>query len=282
MNAGIITIAHNSQELDYASMALFSAMLAKKNLSKPVSLITDDFTVDEMIKNKIYDKATDIFDTIIVVEREENNFRNINQKDKSVSVPFLNYDRCNVFDLSPYDRTLLIDCDLLVMSDNLNKYWNVDSSIMISPSISDLRRDRGGILDQVVSPQSIPLLWATTVMFSKDESAQCFFELVKNVKENYLYYSELYLFNPRMFRNDIAFSIAYHIWQGFISCKDYQLPPIKIALDKDEIYEFTNEYIKFFINNELNDQAVTMTKLINTDVHVMNKYNLIEIAKKNI
>jgi len=278
MNKGIVTIAHNSQELDYSIMALFSAKLAKKNLSLPVSLITDQYTVDQMIKNKIYDKAEDVFDNIIIANREENNFRNINRKENLISVPFLNYDRCDVFDLSPYEKTLLIDCDFLTMTENLNEYWEVDSSVMLATSISDLRGDQGGILDKMVSPQSIPLLWATTVMFTKDQNARYFFDLVKNVKENYLYYSELYLFNPRTFRNDIAFSIAYHIWQGFISTDDYQLPPIKIALDKDEIYEFTDEYIKFFVN----DDNIKMTKLIKSDVHVMNKYDLIEIAKQYI
>jgi len=98
------------------------------------------------------------------------------------------------------------------------------------------------------------------------------------VKENYHYYSELYLFNPRTFRNDIAFSIAYHIWQGFVSIDSYQLPVVKVALDKDEIYEFTDEYIKFFIN----DDNIKMTKLIKSDVHIMNKYDLIETAKRHI
>ena len=69
MKQGIVIYAHNNRSVDYALMALISGGLAKKQLNVPVSLITDPSTVDWMRESNILDKATSVFEQIIIVER---------------------------------------------------------------------------------------------------------------------------------------------------------------------------------------------------------------------
>lgn len=278
MTNGVVIIANNSDDIDYIKMSLISAELAKKNLNVPVSLITDHDSVDaksSLDKNRLYK----VFDKIIIADKDQTeNRRVINKKGKQQSVPFLNFNRNKVFELTPYDRTLLIDSDFLIFSNNLSKFWNIDQSVLISSSMIDINGNGGGILDAVVSPQSIPLFWATTVMFTKNAESESFFNLVEHVKQNYKFYSQLYQFDNRQYRNDISFSIAYHILRGFNSSEklDYFLPPIKTISDKDEIFFYHNNTMKLFLFNELTFNYDQLGLIKDTDIHFMNKFELIE------
>lgn len=278
MNNGVVIIANNSDDIDYIKISTVSASLASKNLKVPVSLITDSESINSKtsIKKTMLEK---IFDQIIIYESDESeNYRKIYKQGKSMTVPFLNYNRNKVFDLTPYERTLLIDSDFLIFSRALNEYWNIDQSVLISSNMINLNGGAGGILDAWISPQSAPLFWATTVMFTKNQESENFFNLVEHVKQNYKFYSQLYQFNDQQYRNDISFSIAFHILRGFTISNnlDYFLPPIKIVSDKDEIYSYENNILKLFLNNVLNGNYDQMIKIESNDLHFMNKFELID------
>jgi hypothetical protein len=152
MTNGVVIFAHNSRQVDYALMALIAGGLAKKNLDVPVSLITDESTLEWMKISKIIGKAKKVFDKIIEVKKPvTNNQRLLVDTYTSKMVPFVNSNRASVWDLSPYDRTLLIDSDFLIFSNSLAEYWNADSKFMIASSINDVRGDRLGVLDKHVS-----------------------------------------------------------------------------------------------------------------------------------
>ena len=208
MKKGILIFAHNSRDIDYALMSLISAKFAKTNLQVPVSLVVDKFTVEWMQTSNIYELSQEIFDKIIEIEKPvTQNIRVLNDGYTSKTVPFINSNRASVWDLTPYDRTLLIDSDFLIMSNRLNEYWDADTNVMLSPSMQDVRGDRKGILDSWVSETGIPLYWATTVMFTKNNESKIFFDLVDVIRTNYNYFADLFRFNPKQYRNDIAFSI---------------------------------------------------------------------------
>ena len=278
MNNGVVIIANNSSEIDYIKMSMVSASLAKKNLKAPVSLITDEISLNS--KTSADEKnLRQIFDHIIIYENDRSkNYRTLNNKGKTNKVPFLNYNRNKIFDLTPYDRTLLIDSDFLIFSTALNEYWNVDQSVLISPCMVNLNGSAGGILDAWISPQSSPLFWATTVMFTKNKESENFFNLVEHVKQNYKFYSQLYRFSSQQYRNDISFSIAFHILRGFISDPqtDYFLPPVKTVSDKDEIYSYEDNMLKLFVYNELNGNYDQIIKIDGNDLHFMNKFELLD------
>jgi hypothetical protein len=280
MKRGILIFAHNSRDVDYALMSLVSAKFAKTNLQVPVSLIVDKFTVEWMQTSNIYNLSQEIFDKIIEIEKPvTQNTRVLHDGYTSKNVPFVNSNRASVWDLTPYDRTLLIDSDFLILSNRLNEYWNVDSSVMLSPSMQDVRGDRKGILDSWVSETGIPLYWATTVMFTKNNESKIFFDLVDVIRTNYNYFADLFRFNPKQYRNDISFSIAKHMLNGFEN-RGEDLPPILTLLDKDLIHSIDKNQLRVYLNDSMSEDHVVIASIKDSDVHVMNKQSIIRNAKE--
>jgi len=122
-------------------------------------------------------------------------------------------------------------------------------------------------------------------MFTKNETTKIFFDLVSHVKEKYKMYSDIYRFNPIIFRNDIAFSIAKHIMNGHQKINEPKLPDIFSTADKDILVDVSNKKLKFLVAQNNSDGYVATT-VTNKDVHVMNKFsimrnydNLMELAQ---
>tara|TARA_E500000081_G_scaffold152594_1_gene185092 strand:+ start:68 stop:934 length:867 start_codon:yes stop_codon:yes gene_type:complete len=276
MSKGVIIFAHNNRQIDYIRMSILAAKLANKNLQVPVSLVTDPSTIDWMKESNIEKKVTQTFDKIIITQRPDDtsNIKNYNDGKDTVHAPFTNGNRCSVWDLTPYDRTLMIDSDYLTLTDILSTYWEVDSDLLISGNYNDIQgHERVGYLDTHISETGIEMLWATTVMFTKNETTKIFFDLVSHVKEKYKMYSDIYRFNPIIFRNDIAFSIAKHIMNGHQKINEPKLPDIFSTADKDILVDVSNKKLKFLVAQNNSDGYVATT-ITNKDVHVMNKFSI--------
>lgn len=275
MKKGILIYAHNSRAVDYALMAVISGGLAKKHLKMPVSLVTDPSTVEWMRESNILEKATSVFENMIIVDRPNtNNTRRLSDGESSEVVPFLNSNRSSAWDLTPYDRTLLIDGDFLIFSDRLNEYWDVDADVMIGESINDIcDNKRLGYLDRYVSDVGVKLYWATTVMFTKNETSKLFFDTVNFIKDNYQYYSDIFRFDSRQFRNDIAFSIAKHILDGYEERKENTLPAVLTLLDKDYLHSVSGNKLILLTSPRL-DSNFCAASIEGLDVHVMNKQSI--------
>lgn len=269
MKKGVVIFAHNNRQIDYAKMALASGGLAKKHLGVPVSLITDQSTVDWLKESNLWDKALQTFEQIIDVERPADlQQRKFKDGKESVTAPFKNSNRSSVWDLTPYDRTLMIDCDYFIFSDALNEYWECESDILISTKYNDVQGNRIGYLDKYISDTGVRLLWATTVMFTKNENTKVFFELVKHIKDNYKKFADIFRFDNRMYRNDISFGIARHILYGFETDNDYAMPPVLSVPDMDLVYDVNENGIQLLTSNA-NDY--TLCNIKDRDIHIMNK-----------
>lgn len=281
MNKGVLIFAHNNRQVDYSLLSIISGGLAKKHLKVPVSLVTDSSTIEWMSEFGSLPKAKEIFENIIITERPiTNNTRKLNDGNESSTVPFINANRNSAWDLTPYERTLLIDSDFLIFSDVLNQYWDVEENLLIGHSMNDLRGDRAGYLDKYVAPTGIHMYWATTVMFTKNQETKLFFDLVDYVKNNYRYYSDLYRFNPLQFRNDIAFSVAKHILDGYENTNSLSLPAINTVIDKDILCEIEENKLTFLINDPVVENKFIPVSTKNRDIHVMNKQSIIRNSKK--
>lgn len=278
MNTGIIIFAHNSKDLDYALMSIIAGGLAKKHLQVPVSLVTDLPTITWLKQSGKYQTALSVFDKIIeIAPPVTSNHRRLHDGVESKIVPFVNSSRSDAWAVTPYDRTLLIDSDYLIFTDVLSNYWNCSSNIMISPGMISIAGDRGGILDQWVVDEGVPMYWATTVMFTKNKESKLFFDLVSFIKQNYHTYSEIFKFNPTIFRNDIAFGIAKHILNGYEIDKFNNLPLVLTSSDKDNIYSVSESGVKLLIND--NARATTvLANIYDRDIHIMNKQSIIRHA----
>ena len=280
MKKGVLIFAHNNREVDYALLALIAGGLAKKHLGAPVSIVTDQSTLDWIQQGDLFEKYDQVFDQLLLVERPTtDNVRRLSDGDSSKVVPFINANRFSALDITPYDRTLLIDSDFLIFSDTLNNYWDVDADVMIGHSMNDIRGDRVGVLDERISETSVHMYWATTVMFTKNAASKRFFDLVEYVKMNYKYYADLFRFDPTQFRNDIAFSVAQHILNGFEQDHTNALPPINTLIDKDML-EIVNEKGTYFLVNDLLSNKYSLARTNGVDVHVMNKQSIVRHSEE--
>lgn len=281
MTKGVLLFAHNNPDVDYGLMAIIAGGLAKKNLGVPASLVTDKWTLKWLEESNRRELAEDIFEHIIVVEKPvTQNTRKLHDGFHHKQIAFENSNRYSAYELSPYDQTLLIDTDYLVMSSALNEYWDVDSSVMIGHSMNDIIGDRIGILDKRVSETGVHMFWATNVMFRKDQESKFFFKLVDFVRENYRYYADLFRFDPRQYRNDISFSVAYHIMNGFETNTTYSLPPIRTVSDKDILIEVENDKLTFLLDQPMDCGSFWAATSSGLDIHIMNKQSIIRNADK--
>jgi repressor of nif and glnA expression len=64
MTQGILIYAHNTRAVDYALLAVISAGLAKKHLSMPATLVTDDSTISWMKQSQLFEIANTVFENI--------------------------------------------------------------------------------------------------------------------------------------------------------------------------------------------------------------------------
>lgn len=280
---GIVLYAHNSRVIDYARLSIVAGILAKRHLNKSISLITDKSTLEWMRESNIKIIAEQIFNNIILTEKpKQENTRRLYNGSLFDDVPFFNSNRPTVFDLTPYDKTLLIDSDYLVFSDVLNNYWSVDCEYMIAESAIDVCHiDRLGYHDRYISDVGVKMYWATTIMFDKSLASKRFFDTADMIKENYKYYSDLYRFGPRLYRNDISFSIAKHMLDGFTTSIETNLPPVLSSISKDILLDFSSNGVKLLINE--NSQHNYYASLIqNVDIHVMNKQSVVKHFDKII
>lgn len=276
MSRGVVLFAHNNRQVDYVRMAILAAKLANKNLNVPVSLITDPSTMDWAKESKVEKSMTDVFDKIIITQRPDDtkNIKNYHDGKNKTPAPFTNGNRYSVWDHTPYERTLMIDTDYLTLTDNLSQYWDADEDLLISPRYNDIQgMERTGYLDTHISETGIEMLWATTVMFTKNENTKTFFDLVEHIKTKYRMYSDVYRFNPMLYRNDIAFSVAKHIMNGYQNIDEYCLPDIFSTADRDVLVDVKDGRLKFLIAQNNTDGYVA-TSVSNKDVHVMNKFSI--------
>lgn len=262
MSRGILIYAHNNEIIDYVLMATISAKLAKKNLGYSVSLVTDAESVLSLTDQSVFEK-------VIILEKPHSNTK---RKLNNSVVSFLNYNRSTAWDITPYNQTLLIDADYFVFTNKLNEFWSVDQSFLISNSTNFFIENKSAYLDRFISFQGIPMKWATTILFTKNKESKLYFDLVEYIKKEYYYFSLLYKFNPRMYRNDISFSIADHIINGHLNTDRYSLPTINALLPENKIIKLDNHSCRFLINDSCDSYVVDIK---DSDIHFMNKEDLL-------
>jgi len=288
MSRGVLMYAHNNTEIDYFKIACANALLVKKNLNVPVTLVTDTGTLDWGRKDLGEEFVLSCFDNILEIDRDYSfkNTRNFfDTSYNSKSLQFYNCNHWTAYELSPYDETLFIDVDYLIMSKSLSNCWGSNNEVMINHSIlSPL--DIKAPYSKVIDDMGIRLYWATVIYFRKSSLAEHLFTLVKHVQENYSYYKDLFYFANGMFRNDNAFSIAVHMLNGFSEEEPaiHELPinGLMMVWDTNDIYDVNgiNDITLYAEKTEKGNYILVRIK--DTDVHIMNKWAINRFSDKLI
>jgi len=279
MTRGVLMFAHNNTEIDYFKIACANALMIKKNLGVPVTLITDSGTIEWSQKVLGEEFIKNCFDKIKIETRDYsfNNARNFSDTSFSTkSLQFYNANHWSAYQLTPYDETLVIDCDYLIMSSALDNCWGSNNDVMVNHSIYSPYGEKG-IHTKNIDDMGITLYWATVVYFRKSSLAQYLFFFVRYIQENYAYYRDLYGFSSGMFRNDNAFSIAIHMLNGYNNDEpiihELPIPALLMSWDTDDIQNVNDvNDITLYAEKPGEHGKYILARLKNTDVHIMNKW----------
>ena len=161
---GVVLFAFNST-INYVQIAEKCARLVEYYLKLPVTLITDSA-----------DQITYKFDHVILAENTVDNY-----KSAFNSILWRNANRYQAYELSPYNETLLIDSDYLILNNSILKLFNQTFDYQIMQYNQTLSENWN--LD--MGNTSLPYLWATVIMFNKTLKSKQLFDLVEQTNNMY-------------------------------------------------------------------------------------------------
>ncbi len=230
---GILLFAFNTDAVDYVAIAEQSARLINHTLNLPVTIISDS-DVDNQFKNVRAGYAN--------------------------GTPWRNGDRYRAYELSPYDETILLDTDYLVLDDSLLKVLDTTIDYRLMHCNQSPKQAMTGNMGEL----SLDYVWATAITFKRTDKTKMLFDLVGRIQRNYSYYRKLYNLRERNFRNDYAFAIANNILNGYTTDQSQSIPWTMLTLDQP----ITSIEVK---GNMLVVREQTAHVIPKQNIHVMDK-----------
>lgn len=288
MSKGILMFAHNNEEIDYFRLSVVNSLLIQKHLGiKDITVVTDPKSYDYGLKSLGKELIDSAINNIIIVEKDKNfkrkNLRTFKDTSHTAkTLPFYNINRCDAYELSPYDETILLDVDYLILSNALNQCWGHNNELMINWKWQDIAYDREFTGLDRLHDTGITMYWATVVYFRKTEYVETFFNFVKHVRNNPEFYKDLYKWPGSLYRNDYSFSIAAHMIGGFVDKSVEQLPvTLYKTFDTDNIYRVdTDNTLYLYLEKSKSPGDFFLCKWKGVDVHIMNKWAINRVSEE--
>ena len=287
MSKGILVFARNNSEIDYVKQAYFLAKQAKRILGLPTTVVTDSV---EFLKHTYPDYNT-VFDKVIAIVWKKEDLTENTTLSKTENhtikiyndgtlahkrLQFKNETRTLAYEISPYEETLLLDTDVVIVNDTFNHCFEQEHDFLIYQKAHDLAGFRDYSEFNFISDTSVKFYWATCVFFRKTLENKIFFDLLQHIQENWRHYNSIFQINRAVYRNDHAFSIAIHIMNGYQDGNFTKPMPGKLfyTTDKDILVSFNTDEYLILLEKEKFIGEYTPVKFKGHNLHVMNKYSL--------
>ena len=245
MTTGVLMYCFDTPDTNYHKLAERCVAQVKKHLQLEITIVTDIDTYKKfkpmgMINYKL-------------VKAQTTNSRSYRGK----KIAWYNKERALAYEHSPYDTTILMDCDYFVFSSALLELSKTKFDVLLHDKVKDLT-GKNMILGNDES--TLPLVWATVTLFRKSENTKAIFDLIKHIQEYYVHYKNLYRIKFRNYRNDYAFAIALHQ----LNHGNTIPTPMGMLADSVDVIESDNDGIVFKYKNNINFTS-------GLDVHIMDK-----------
>jgi hypothetical protein len=277
---GFMMFAYNNEQLDYTQLALVAAYAVKKHMPDyPVVLVTNQQSLEHCKNTHGHLMMAAAFDDIVLTNPEyERNMRlHYDGAYHSFNAQFTNTNKHDIYNLSPFDETILIDTDYLCGNNNLSKLFGGQHDVAMFRDARNLRCEEPFTTERWLHYAGIRMWWSTVVYWRKSEEAEHFFNIWSAVKKNWEYYRFLYKFPGTLYRTDYSASIAAHMcdgWTdgGFIG----QIPNFMRYQDqRDDIVEVLGPNHWVMMSNLPEEWKNMVVEIKGEDVHLMNKKSIL-------
>ena len=256
MTCGALIFAFNNEATDYVSMAAWSAGRIRHHLGIPVAVVT----------NSTDSTLSQTFDQVIHTEPESGGTRFF--EDYNSTVTWHNAGRVDAYSLTPWEQTLVLDADYVVASSQLSLVLDSNRDFMCHRTAMNIATGYPLAGLNVFGDHSMPMWWATVMMFRKSNTAQYIFDCMQMIHANWEHYRALYGINNRTYRNDFALSIAVGIVSGQTGKVD-QIPwPLMSALPENRIVHVAEDCYQIDI------ESARYSMWNGQDFHAMGKHHL--------
>jgi hypothetical protein len=120
----------------------------------------------------------------------------------------------DAYRLSPWDRTLVLDADYVVATDQLRGVIDCDQDFLAHRWAYDVTgcNDFGGL--NYFGDVRMPQWWATVMVFNRSRQAELIFDTMTMIRDNWSHYKQIYKNSSPTYRNDHALSIALLVVNG--------------------------------------------------------------------
>ena len=252
MSSGVLLVAFDSatdqgSTLHYTELAKVCANLVRKHLNLPVGIVSNT--------------KVDGFEENIIVDKPSADQRHVLVDGLHQSYNWYNDYRRHLYNLTPFDCTLLLDVDYFLQTDQYLKCFEFDAPFQIINQVYDPTGRNSFGKYAMLPNRTIPQCWATAMYWNRDAAE--YFEYANMIADNYKYYSRVFGFSHKQYRNDMVFSIVDHMLPS------YNIPWRMNMVSSDcELVDANASGIKFQYNNNV--------IRVGTDVHVLGKNIMLE------
>jgi hypothetical protein len=186
MTTGAVIFARNNEHTDYVAMARWSAKNIERHLGIPTHIVTDDTRTDSGTRH-FADAGT---------------------------VTWHNTNRMDAYRLTPWRRTLVLDADYVVASDQLRSILDSDQDFLAHRWAYDVTGCNNFDGLNYFGNVRMPQWWATVMVFNKSKQAELIFDTMSMIRDNWSHYRNIYKISNATYRNDHAMSIALLVVNG--------------------------------------------------------------------
>jgi hypothetical protein len=255
---GALIFAFNNEQIDYVSLAAWSAHRIHHYLDIPVCLVTD------------IDAHNPVFDCVIKTDSGPSTGRHFS--DYGVNVVWHNGNRASAYELSPWDTTLVLDADYIVASNRLGTLLDIDQDFLAHNLAYDItgRNDFSGL--NRFGRHRMPMWWATVMLFRRSKQAKLIFDSITMVRDHWSHYRHLFGNSQGTFRNDHALTIALGTVNGHIL--NHAAIPWSLASLTPEHQLSQIDKDSFRVDFVIEDNKTRWIELREQDFHAMGKKNL--------
>jgi hypothetical protein len=195
---GYLILAQNSND-DYVRLAYVLALSIKltQTGTTSVSLVTD-------IPDAVPAHYRSVFDHIIEIPW----FDDALESDWKIE------NRWKIYHVTPYDQTILLDADMLFLSD-VSHWWDYleqNHDLFICHDVMTYRNElvTDRFYRRAFKSNDLPDIYSAFTYFKKSETAELFWKSVETIAKNWQKFYSLYITEdrPKHLSMDVVFSLA--------------------------------------------------------------------------